>query len=456
MIGAEGSGQTYAENEGLGPEVRHGLDTYADQLGAGYHVGYFSVPYPSTTYNVLFSPLKKSRQLFFDSIDSGVVETLNFLKAREPLCRDTGEQYVLAGYSQGAMVMHRVLWQLAQARTKSAEFASHVLPRVVGVLAIADGDKVAYQGGREYSTAPSSGSGIWWAGVAAANAKFKPENQPLPTLPGWDPGRFHSVCEAGDVVCDFGNTNPSGGAIHGGAYKKDGSSASATWTATGRIADDTRRIKPLPVDPGTGEGGSIPVRVGQHGVVVLAEDGLDVAAVSWLTDPIPGATLSAGEPTISATLDFVPMSAGTYPFSVRTQFTDGRVVDRQGAFVAYPVPEASLAIQNVMTGLQSDEFTLFSTVQFDVVKTLESSTTTPVHVTDNDPATDSYDYQSGDADGDGALDMGETWHYAGLVPWYDFAEPGNSRERILALYANDTTGAGAFRELYGPTVTLTR
>lgn len=456
-IGAEGSGQTADDHHGFGPEVWYGMQAYTDALPPGYHVGYFPVPYPSADVSVLLS--KKTRSTFFDSIDAGVSETIKFLTAREPLCRDAGERYVLSGYSQGAMVMHRVLWQLAEARKKQADLASKVLPRIDGLLLIADGDRVSDEGGIHYGSAPISHQGIWWLGsaVGATKAKYKPVNEPVPTLPGWDPSRFHSVCEDGDVVCDASpfSLNVTGASIHGNAYKPSGYGVGGTWDAASDIARYTRFIKPLPVDPTPPPTGQVPVRVGQRGEATLADDGGFVSSLQWLTDPIPGATIYPGDYTIPAVLQYTPQTTGTWPFAIRVISTDGTVKDVKGSFVAYAIPDPSLAVRNVNARYDTTTYPMTgSAVDFDIVKTTASDTTPAKHFTTREAgADDGFDFTGGDSNGNAKLDLGETWHYAGIAPWWD--DTTLTMSRTIIIKANDSTGAGAWQEATLP-FTVTR
>lgn len=471
VIGAEGSGETADDRDGLGSEVGAALDAYARHLD-GYKIGYFPVPYPAADVWTLLDV--SNQHEFFDSIDQGVAETLTFLEKRQQNCGNKGEQYVLAGYSQGAMVMHRVLWQLAHPDHQTAQWASQLLPRLDGILAIADGDRVANQGGISYGTAGQDGEGVWWAGsaVGAVGARYAPVHAAVPNLLDWPAARFHSVCEARDLVCDFSHTGltslaprillgPVGSSVQWGLtfnaalkvhtehYKPGGDSAVYVASAATNIATKTKELHPLPT-PGT------PVRVGQRGAVTLAADGGDVASLQWLGDPLPGGVLNPGQPTMPATVSFIPSEPGTSPFAVRVTFTDGHTQDVTGAFTAYPVPAPSIAIGNVSSTYDATGTYAYpsSVVTFDLTKT-RTSDSSPVSVTDpEDPASDFYSYVSGDTNGNGRLDDSETWAYRGVVPWYDW-ETADPRTRTLEVRANDTTGAGAFVELTDP-VTLTR
>ncbi|WP_442577129.1 cutinase family protein [Microbacterium sp. F51-2R] len=235
VIGAQGSGQTYNENRGLGPEVWHGLNYYVGHM-AGYDVGYFAIPYPSADVWVLAT--KSTRKVFWESIDSGVTETLKYLEARISRCPD--EHYVLAGYSQGAMVMHRTIQLLATG--KASKQLNAAVSRVDGVLAIADGDRAKNQGGISYDTAPLDGAGIWW--VSGTGGKYKP-GAIVPDVPAWPATRFHSVCHDDDVVCDPNLFRVDYGlAVHTEVYRADGESAAFVASAATAIAQQSKQLQP--------------------------------------------------------------------------------------------------------------------------------------------------------------------------------------------------------------------
>lgn len=450
VLGAAGSGQTSADSNGFGSEAALGLGSYARQMD-GYKVGYATVSYPSADVDTLLA--KKTSKNYFDSIDEGVVEALDFLSQREPACRGAGERYVFMGYSQGAMVMHRVLWQLAGSNTKYSALAEQLLPRLDGVLVIGDGDRVANQGGASYGTAPAGGSGIWWAGATAGatSARYKPIDRPVPNLPSWPAARFHSVCFTGDLVCDYSTgMNPSQAKDIHEAYTGP-IDMMYVQSAAESIANTSKELNPKE------NATAVPVRVGQKVSAIVAPDGRDVLSVEWLSDPIPNTELSPGMPTIPATLTWSPTVPGVVNYSVRVNFTDGTSKDVSGSLQAFAVPAPSLSVVNLQTAYSADPALYYprSTVTFDVVKTTPSDTTPYKGFSDReDPASDYYYYVGGDANGDNVLDIGESWSYTGSFDWGPW-EPGTVRTRTVLVYANDASGAGAWIDAEVP-VTLTR
>jgi hypothetical protein len=453
-------------NNGLGPETWGGAQAYANALGTGYQVGYYPLTYPAIDFKALASTSGAARKQFLDSIDNGVAETLSFLSAREKRCRASGERYVLAGFSQGAMVMHRVLWQLTDPKNVNSnktnyQLATNVLPRVDGILVIADGDRVSNQGGNQSGGAGVAGHGIWWSLASldvknTAAVKYKPQNQPLPTTGSWKPERFFSVCAEGDSVCDWtAGMTLAGLWAHGDLYQAGHGGAVVVQLAAADIAAVTRTQKPPPDLPPP----TVPttaVRVGQSESASLTGTNMgDDVTLDWVSDPLPGATLIPGMagPAIIA---FPATTPGTVPYTVRVTYAGG-TTDVSGAFVAYPTPNPSLAIQNVSSSYSNTSpYGSMSQIAFDVVK-LTDSATTPTMVSDlYDAASDQYTYASGDINANSRLDLGETWHYTGLIPWNIDWDPSTTRVVTLVLFANDTTGAGQFLELTGPDVTLTR
>lgn len=121
---------------------------------------------------------------FMDSVDAGA-EALGAQYA-EFTRRCPATKVVLAGYSQGAMVVHRNL------HTLGAD------PNMAAALLIADGDRLPADPTLNIgsvTSVPGAGKGVAqdWPILADAPA-------PLPPAIG---SRTISVCELGDAVCDY-------------------------------------------------------------------------------------------------------------------------------------------------------------------------------------------------------------------------------------------------------------
>lgn len=212
--------------------------------------------------------------------------------------------------------------------------------------------------------------------------------------------------------------------------------------------------------PGTGTPVTVPglvVRVGQYGMVGLAPGASEVASVEWVSAPVPNATLHLGEPTVPAYLNWWPTAAGKFPFTVRVTYLDATKQDVSGVLEAFAVPPASLSISNLASTTSTstpDRSYPYSMVTFEVVRTRESDTTPSKTLTDReDPASDYFDYISGDSNGNNRLDTGERWAYRGPIEWRVANE--SVMVRTILVRANDTTGAGSWIDAEA-TVTMTR
>ncbi len=121
---------------------------------------------------------------FMSSVDTGVAALGNQYAAFTQQC--PASKVVLAGYSQGAMVVHRNLAGLAGS------------PNLAAALLVADGDRLPADPTVNLGTATAvtgAGKGVAqdWPILAHAPA-------PLPATIG---SRTISVCDRGDAVCDY-------------------------------------------------------------------------------------------------------------------------------------------------------------------------------------------------------------------------------------------------------------
>ena len=199
FIGARGSGETGPgstngwdtgkDPSGFGPEVDDVFSAVQTGFGSGNvqadPLYYAADPVPSVTQLVTGAVAA-----YFTDLSAGVSRAMSDLMKQAVSC--PGQEIILAGYSQGAMVMHRVLYQLA-----GTAAGRQVLSRVGVAVLIADGDQVSND--REVM----DGSAWPWAyGVGQVDT----------AVSGSSPVRFGSslgsrvirVCNRGDLVCDFG------------------------------------------------------------------------------------------------------------------------------------------------------------------------------------------------------------------------------------------------------------
>lgn len=121
---------------------------------------------------------------FMGSVDAGATALGNQYAAFTQRCPES--KVVLAGYSQGAMVVHRNL------------HAAGTNPNMVAALLIADGDRLPADPTiniGSVTSVPGAGKGVAQDWPILARAP-----QPLTPAIG---ARTISVCELGDAVCDY-------------------------------------------------------------------------------------------------------------------------------------------------------------------------------------------------------------------------------------------------------------
>lgn len=211
FIGAAGSG------EGLmGPGITSVRNKLDEQLGddrtyGAVRVDYPAAPVPGVSFNVTVDPLD-----YLSSIDSGVIELKRFLAKRaEKNCAD--EKYVLAGYSQGGIVVSRAI-------SESPELVP--AEKVAGVFLLANA-----------ANSPSIGGEIW----GTAEYKYgvsRPVWQPI--VPVHLADRTYSLCDQNDMVCDTVTTLASGGA---GPVVCDGATTSVCDDVSTLICNANTAVK---------------------------------------------------------------------------------------------------------------------------------------------------------------------------------------------------------------------
>jgi cutinase len=192
-IGAAGSGQRDAvgmqTNGGMGPVIYQSYQQLASDLATqGKTITAEAVQYPAV-------PVPVDGGLggwmgFMDSVKAGATATADQFEAFTERCPTT--KVVLAGYSQGAMAIHRNLEDLAEK------------PNVAAALLIADGDRLPGDttvnlGSTAYVPGPGKGVAQEHSFLASA------PTDPLPASMG---ARTISVCDIGDPVCDYNPDSP--------------------------------------------------------------------------------------------------------------------------------------------------------------------------------------------------------------------------------------------------------
>lgn len=126
---------------------------------------------------------KKGVDKYFKSIDTGISDAIVVVKREVGRC--PGTSLVLAGYSQGAMVMHQAELQLADAHQ------TNLLNHIAGTLLLGDGDRVPNTRATEFGTSKRSGEGIrtYLHGIAQHDVE--------------SPANTANICDEEDIVCDF-------------------------------------------------------------------------------------------------------------------------------------------------------------------------------------------------------------------------------------------------------------
>ncbi len=228
FVGARGSGSPQSGDEGdgrtgLGAQVNDAARLLARRLPAG-SVETVAVQYPALAVTTLAS----DPVAYVSGLEQGVTWTQKLLAERATTCPQ--QRIVLAGYSQGAMVMHRVVQDLVA----SGPAGAPVLARLDGAVLIADGDRDASDGSRRWGTARRGiGLARQYAGLAGARAT---------ALPAALARRVHSICDRGDRVCDAtGASGPSagGGDVHTTHYAGSAPIRKAVRVVASRVARTT-------------------------------------------------------------------------------------------------------------------------------------------------------------------------------------------------------------------------
>lgn len=236
LIGARGSGESFAGFGGLGAAVQY-MSGILAKTAPRYTIETIPDPYPADSVNdlkpsgaeialLLIAPplavydyVHDNVEKYIHSINTGISDAVSLAKDSVATCPNS--KLVLAGYSQGAIVIHE-----AELRAPS-----NVRRRIVGTLLLADGDRVPYTHAVEFGTSAARAEGIrvYLHGVPARDVPH--------------PASTANICDAGDLVCDFNlsrlrsfshaasvHTSYAIKTQHGWSYKSVLASA-ATWLA---------------------------------------------------------------------------------------------------------------------------------------------------------------------------------------------------------------------------------
>jgi Cutinase/Regulator of chromosome condensation (RCC1) repeat len=234
---------------------------------------------------------------FKASISMGVDTATGVLENRAVRC--PSERIVLAGYSQGAMVMHEVVNRLYDTGQNA------ILARIGGVVLLADGDRVPFT---QTSLMGSPVAGRAGKGITSWQPGKAREIAP-PVI-----GRTFSICVKNDVVCDFRgawdlpNFNTAGNIHIGPGYEAN------SWpvqVATSKVASLLQEWA-APTPPAQN---AYPT-VGQPFRLQLAADARTGSVLRWRqTSALPSGLSMSPTGRISGT----PTAAGTWTVGYQVQ-----------------------------------------------------------------------------------------------------------------------------------------
>lgn len=204
FIGARGSGEgATAEFRGIGPAVyrmatamrsrlaksklsmatlpnTYEADSVNDLVPSKREAAAIAAAGPVAGASIYY---KRNVRRYLNSIDQGI--RIAVAEIRQTAAGCPGSSIVLAGYSQGAMVMHQAQLQLADAGV------TDVLAHIAGSLLLGDGDRVSNSAARDFGSSQSRAQGVrtYLRGIPARDVV--------------DPADTASICNARDIVCDF-------------------------------------------------------------------------------------------------------------------------------------------------------------------------------------------------------------------------------------------------------------
>ena len=191
FVGVRGSGQGAEEFDGLGRQVAAVRDGLAQSLdGTGMTMRTHALDYSAASFGDLLKPSNLFEPLYLDSISEGWASLSAYLDSQRA-CLDAGEKLVLAGYSQGALIVHLAIangWEYADS--------------LVGALLVAD--PFRDPGVRNIGSA-DPGTGLYDPAQALAGMGFSIPGADLRAIPAETASVTFGLCNAFDVVCDFGD-----------------------------------------------------------------------------------------------------------------------------------------------------------------------------------------------------------------------------------------------------------
>lgn len=194
FVGARGSGEpgpgtpgwkpTADDPHGLGGPVLSAYSRFVGHLGGTLTVAVQSVNYPATRVQSLYRNTDK----FFNGLSEGVNKADSVIRRQAVKCPD--QRLVVAGYSQGAMVMHRLIH-----RYRNSPSGKDILRRLNAAVLIGDGDRVRGDTTMDAGTMHARLQGIGHVFPSQSGSS----GSRFPAALG---ARIFEVCNANDPVCD--------------------------------------------------------------------------------------------------------------------------------------------------------------------------------------------------------------------------------------------------------------
>lgn len=166
FLGVRGSGEKSNDGTwGMGQRVTAVYDSFTASV-KNRRIAATGIDYAAAAVPVLESLTlwgATAWEGYFASIDGGVHSAEATLINRSHKCPD--ERFVLAGYSQGAMAIHRLVFDLSRAPLGSV--LDRILPKIDAVATIGDGDRVAFDDVVTLGSSPKEGQdyGVGLAGL---------------------------------------------------------------------------------------------------------------------------------------------------------------------------------------------------------------------------------------------------------------------------------------------------
>jgi hypothetical protein len=208
FMGARGSGElgpgdygwnSSKDDDGLGGVVNTVHARILADLANDFTMKTEPVKYNASS---ALTTLPRAPHLYFNGLATGVSWTLYELQVAAKACPD--QQIILSGYSQGAMVMHRVLHQLGNTKDGRA-----ILARVVDAVLVGDGDQVPYDNYVRFDTAGPGADGLGHRYTNWSHTTGQRFSKSVGS-------RVLEVCARYDPVCDstWWDLNPLYIAIH--------------------------------------------------------------------------------------------------------------------------------------------------------------------------------------------------------------------------------------------------